>query len=181
MTIFGQRRTYKTKRPVGWGVPVAGRSFTGSRVARVAAVLGVAAALGACSSSSKPASSGTTASSAASSASTGSSGSSTAATGAPIKVGLICTCSGTFSADLSPGVNVYKAWINTVNGSGGINGHPVQLVSEDDAGIPGTAITKAQALVADKVDAILDISITSSAWASTVSAANIPVVGGNSE
>jgi branched-chain amino acid transport system substrate-binding protein len=78
-----------------------------------------------------------------------------------------------------PNLDVYKAWINTVNGSGGINGHPVQLTTEDDAGNPGTSVTDAQKLISEHVDAIVDDSTVTQTWASAVQAAHIPVVGMN--
>ena len=74
---------------------------------------------------------------------------------------------------------VYDAWVKTVNASGGINGHMVQTVLEDDAGVPGTAVTKVEALVSDHVDAMVDMSTVDSAWASTAQQAQIPVVGQN--
>jgi branched-chain amino acid transport system substrate-binding protein len=75
--------------------------------------------------------------------------------------------------------NVYKAWASTVNASGGISGHPVQVVTEDDGTNPGTSVTAAQTLIADHVVAIADVSLLDQAWASAVQAANIPVVGVN--
>lgn len=99
------------------------------------------------------------------------------ATGAPIKVGVICTCSGPFGADEGPAEQVYKAWAQSVNTSGGINGHPVQLVTEDDASNPGTSVSDVHTVLSDHVVAIADLSLVDEAWASTVEAAKIPVVG----
>jgi branched-chain amino acid transport system substrate-binding protein len=136
------------------------------------AVVGLA---GACSSSSKPASTSATSTGGASPASTASAG--TAA--APIKVGIVCSCSGVFGTDYIGVDQVYDAWVKTVNASGGINGHMVQTVLEDDAGVPGTAVTKVQALVSDHIDAMVDMSTVDSAWATTAQQAQIPVVGQN--
>jgi branched-chain amino acid transport system substrate-binding protein len=129
----------------------------------------VVVAVAACSSSAKSSSSST---SAASSAPT-----SAQATAAPIKVGLICDCSGAVGSILLPEAEVYQAWVKYVNASGGINGHSIQLTVEDDQSIPATSASDAQTLVADHVDAIADDSIFDETWASTVKAANIPVVG----
>ncbi|MBO0729505.1 MAG: ABC transporter substrate-binding protein [Acidimicrobiaceae bacterium] len=139
-----------------------------------AAALAFTAALGACSSSNKPASSGTTATTSASSATTASS-----AKGAPIKVGVICTCSGAFGADVKDAADVYQAWANTVNASGGLNGHPVQVTLKDDAANPGTSTSDIQTLISDHVVAIADLSIVDQVWASTIQSAGIPVVGAN--
>ena len=49
-----------------------------------------------------------------------------------IKVGFICSCSGSvFGAFNVPAEDEYKAWASTVNASGGINGHPVQVIYKD--------------------------------------------------
>lgn len=77
------------------------------------------------------------------------------------------------------GEQVYKAWVSTVNGSGGIDGHPIDLITKDDASVPGNSVTAAQSLISTKVAAIVDNSLFDEAWASTVQKAKIPVVGDN--
>ena len=133
-------------------------------------------ALGACSSSSKPSSSSSPSTSA-SSPSTSSSGQSASASGAPIKVGVICACAGAFGPFITPAVDVYKAWADSVNASGGIDGHPIQLIVEDDQGTPGTSVSDAQTLVSDHVDAMVDVTIYDTAWSTAVQQANVPVIG----
>jgi branched-chain amino acid transport system substrate-binding protein len=146
-------------------------------------------ALSACSSSSKSASSSTTASSK-SPASTSSPASSSSATstgisssanaiGTPIKIGFICTCTGLGGQGgfNIAGKEVYTSWVDSVNAAGGINGHPVQLITEDDTTNPGLALTEAKTFISDHVVAIADLSELDQAFASTVQAANIPVVG----
>lgn len=78
-----------------------------------------------------------------------------------------------------PNEDVYEAWVKTVNAGGGIGGHPIDLITEDDAANAGSAITKIQTLLSDHVDAIVDLSNVDTAWANTVAAAKIPVVGAN--
>jgi branched-chain amino acid transport system substrate-binding protein len=99
------------------------------------------------------------------------------ASGAPMKVGVICSCSGPFGSALVATEDVYKAWANAANASGGIQGHPVQLITMDDGAVPGTSTTDMQALISDHVVAIADMSEVDQVWASAVQAANIPVVG----
>lgn len=89
----------------------------------------------------------------------------------------MCSCSGAFALNDVPIEDVYKSWVNTVNASGGIEGHPIQLIVEDDAGDPGTSVSDIQTLIGDHVDAIADASIADDTWASTIEAAKIPVVG----
>ena len=100
-------------------------------------------------------------------------------TEAPIVVGVICTCSagGGFGGILHPGEEVYQAWADSVNAAGGIDGHPVKLITEDDTGNPGTGLTDAQTLVSDHVDAVADLSLVDQTFESTLEAAKIPVVG----
>ena len=104
-------------------------------------------------------------------------GASTRATGAPIKVGFLCSCSGTFGYIGVGMYDVYQAWVKTVNASGGINGHPVQVIYEDDAPNPSTAETDAQDVLSDGVVAIVDASALDSVWEKTVATAKVPVVG----
>ena len=156
----------------------------------VCSVVAIGLSLASCSSSSKPSSSsptstsssGSPTSAASSSPSSSSTGSATGqATGTPIKVGFICSCSGSvFGAFNVPAEDEYKAWASTVNASGGISGHPVQVMYKDDANNPGLSLTDVQSLISDHVVALVDTSNFDEDWAKTVQAANIPVVGGYS-
>jgi len=105
-------------------------------------------AFSACSSNGK-----TISTSSPSTAAAGSSGAaSQGATGSPIKVGFICSCSGgPFGVYSIPAKDEYKAWENMVNASGGIDGHPVQVIYDDDGSSPGTSVTDAQTRVAAKL------------------------------
>ncbi len=108
----------------------------------------------------------------------GSSGSTAASSqpgGSPIKIGAICSCSGALSAEGT--ALAYKAWVETTNAAGGINGHPVQLTLDDDAGNPGKSTTFAHSLVSKHVLAIVDITNNDETWASYVASAHIPVIG----
>jgi len=134
--------------------------------------LALVAVVAACSSST---------SSTGSSTSTGSSSSSTGALGSnPIKIGEICDCSGALASAGVDDPNVYQAWANTVNASGGINGHKVQIVSENTNSNPGNALTDVENLVNnDHVIAIVDISNLDETFASFLKSKNVPVVGLN--
>jgi branched-chain amino acid transport system substrate-binding protein len=102
-----------------------------------------------------------------------------AATGAPLTVGIVCTCSGSFGADIKAAEETYQAWVNVTNKAGGLDGHKIKTILEDDAGNPGTSVSDAQTLISDHVDAILDFSILDQAWAAAVQTSKIPVVGGD--
>lgn len=138
-------------------------------------ILVVALVMGACSSSSHGASTAST-----TGVSSGGTSPSVQAGGAAIKVGVMCTCTGPFGAFLAPGEEVYKAWVNSVNAAGGINGHAIELVTQDDGGVAGNGVTDAHNLLSQGVVAIVDLSNTTDAWASEVQSARVPVVGSSS-
>ena len=98
---------------------------------------------------------------------------------APIRVGVICSCSGAESSALGLSGTVAQAWAKSVNAAGGINGTPVQLYVKDDGLNPATSLQDAKELVQqDKVVAITDMSAVDAAWANYVASAGVPVVGG---
>jgi branched-chain amino acid transport system substrate-binding protein len=102
------------------------------------------------------------------------------ATGTPIKIGLLGTFSGTSAAgEVAAAKDVYQAWVSTVNASGGIDGHPIDLITLDDAANPGTSVDDLRTLLSDHVVAIADSSLVDQAWEAMVQAADIPVVGYN--
>jgi len=139
-----------------------------------AAVASLLAACGSSSSSSSTAASGT-ATAASSSAPAGSN-----ASGSPIVVGTICSCSGFAAASLADVPAVVSAWTKYVNANGGINGHPVQVKLEDDAGDAATALQAAKTLVEqDHVMAIVgEFSNEDTAFQKYAEQQGVPVVGG---
>jgi branched-chain amino acid transport system substrate-binding protein len=102
-----------------------------------------------------------------------------AAKGTPLVVGSIGSYSGAYAASLGGAVPALKAWASSVNASGGIDGHPVQMVIKDDAGSPVTALAAAKQLVQDHVTAIIGAyGTTATSWGEYVTKAGIPVIGG---
>jgi branched-chain amino acid transport system substrate-binding protein len=93
---------------------------------------------------------------------------------------MICSCSGPQAALLSSMGNVIQAWASHVNGAGGINGHPVNVIVKDDSSNPATGLQDAKELIAqDHVMAIVgEVSLVDGSWASYVSAQGVPVIGG---
>lgn len=72
------------------------------------------------------------------------------------------------------------AWVSYVNASGGINGHPVKLITIDDHSSPALASVGANRLVADHVVAVVGLFAvqTTSVWEPIFAKAHIPVIGG---
>jgi branched-chain amino acid transport system substrate-binding protein len=102
--------------------------------------------------------------------------------GAAFKLGYICSCSGPQAAIVGDAQKVATAWVNHVNGSGGINGHPVDLVIKDDGSNPATALEDVKAIVEQShVVGIVDSSLVDDAFAKYLTSKGVPVVGGASE
>jgi branched-chain amino acid transport system substrate-binding protein len=116
-----------------------------------------------------------------SAAGAGSASQGSASAGADIPVGVIGSYSGPQSSTFTSGREVMQAWADSVNAAGGIDGHPVHLYIEDDAGDTAKSLTEAKALVQeDHVVAIVGQSTGDpAAFQSYVDSAGVPVVGGN--
>jgi branched-chain amino acid transport system substrate-binding protein len=123
----------------------------------------------------------------ASSSGSGSGSGSTAASGgttlhkSTIVLGNIGTYSGPFGAQYADSLKGLQAWAQWTTEHGGLNGHPVKIVSIDDLGSTTNALAGAKRLVeADHAVAILDAMTpnTDSAYAPYVQSQHIPVVGG---
>jgi branched-chain amino acid transport system substrate-binding protein len=101
-------------------------------------------------------------------------------TGSTWVLGNITTASGPASSTNGKAQGVMKAWEQWTNTHGGINGHPVKVIYEDDQQTPSVGLAAAQTLIHDNVLAIVgESSTTTKIWGSAISQAGIPVVGGN--
>jgi branched-chain amino acid transport system substrate-binding protein len=112
----------------------------------------------------------------------GSSSSGTGLTKSEIVIGNVGVYSGTaFGAQYSQSLHGLQAWVQWTNDHGGINGHPVKLVSKDDANNPATSLQAVKELVEqDHAVAILAPTApgTDNAWAKYVEQKKVPVIGG---
>lgn len=76
----------------------------------------------------------------------------------PIKFGSVGTNSGPVGQAVIGNVQGAKAWVADVNGRGGLNGHPVQVIFADDGGDPSRALSLTKKLVEDdKVVALMPV------------------------
>jgi branched-chain amino acid transport system substrate-binding protein len=133
----------------------------------VAVAIGIAG-VSACGSSS-PSSSASTASA-------------SAASGTPIKIGNVGVYSGPSGTDDQAGSLAVTAWADEVNASGGIDGHPVQLVVKDDRNVAANSVLAVKELIQqDHVVALVgnNESGLEAAWASYADAQKVPVIGGD--
>ncbi len=96
-------------------------------------------------------------------------------------LGSIGTYSGSNASNFIGANLTIEAWAKYTNAHGGINGHKVKVISDDDGGSPSTALNDVKQLVND--DHVLAIVNDSSGEDASFSAflaeANVPVIGGS--
>jgi branched-chain amino acid transport system substrate-binding protein len=99
-----------------------------------------------------------------------------------ITIGNIGTYSGTLGGPEVQIPKILNGWVSEVNSAGGINGHHIKLIIEDDTGNATTALTEARELIQqDHVTAIVrNFSVDEGAWAALAESAGVPVIGGSS-
>jgi branched-chain amino acid transport system substrate-binding protein len=104
----------------------------------------------------------------------------TASSATPIVVGNIGSYTGPASGDYVGADKVVAAWAQSVNASGGINGHPVKVVVKDDGGDPARSLALVKELVEqDHVVALVAVSdAADTSWSSYVQTKGIPVING---
>lgn len=111
--------------------------------------------------------------------------SSAGAAKAPYKVGAILSLTGSYAGLGAPEKNVLDMEVARINGAGGVNGHPIDVVIEDDGTDTGKAVAAASKLIdQDQVLAILGATGTGQTMAirGAIDRAGIPDVsmaGGN--
>ncbi len=87
-------------------------------------------------------------------------------TGEPYKIGAIFSITGDASSLGIPERNTAQMLEKMINDAGGINGHPLEIIIEDDRGEPAEALNAAKRLVErDKVLAIIGPSRTGTTMA----------------
>jgi len=100
------------------------------------------------------------------------------AANAQINLGVVCSCTGPEATSTSTSAPALQAWADSVNAAGGINGHHVNLIVEDDQTNPGTSLAEVETLVGqDHVIAIFDNSDVDNSWETYVQQHHVPVVG----
>jgi ABC-type branched-subunit amino acid transport system substrate-binding protein len=97
----------------------------------------------------------------------------------PYRIGLSAAITGPQAAVYAPTFDAYKAYFKRVNDAGGINGHPVEILAEDDRGEPSRAAANAKKL-SEGVSAIVvaSISPTYKPFMTEAEAGKIPLLFG---
>jgi branched-chain amino acid transport system substrate-binding protein len=101
------------------------------------------------------------------------------ATGTPLVIGQVATqVSATVTS--TQAVDAMDTWVKWTNDHGGIAGHPVKIIVEDDKGDPAVGLAAVKDLVENKhVIALVGDSAgsTEQTWADYIKSKRIPVIG----
>jgi branched-chain amino acid transport system substrate-binding protein len=96
-----------------------------------------------------------------------------------LTVGYICSCTGPEASSIAITKPAYQAWQQWANAHGGVDGHQVKVIYENDSSNPGTSLAEVETLVAqDHVAVLVDGGSQDAAWATYVRDHGVPVVGG---
>lgn len=144
--------------------------FHGRFPAVTAGLAAAALVMAGCSSSGSP-KPGATASGSASAAAR--------STAAPITIGMLVAETGLNSSASAPTTQVASAWEQWVNASGGLGGHPVNVIVKDTGANPVSALSEAKDMVQqDSADAVvLQDAASEGAVGQYLQSMNIPVIG----
>jgi branched-chain amino acid transport system substrate-binding protein len=107
---------------------------------------------------------------------------SSAASSSTIYLGNVGTYSGVIGAIFTGAQQAIQVWAAYTNAHGGLNGHPVKVVSADDGGDPSTSQTEVQQMVTqDHVIAFVGnlMPLTVQASLPYLQQQHIPVIGGD--
>jgi branched-chain amino acid transport system substrate-binding protein len=131
--------------------------------------------------SSKPASAPASTAPSGSAAAAGSPSSVSAPTKSVLTIGVVeNNVSATTGSTVPDYPATVAAWTSWVNSHGGINGHPVKVIEQNDNNDAAQAVAAANALASNsKVLAILDDDTYDSAWQNVASQAKVPVICGS--
>lgn len=103
------------------------------------------------------------------------------ATGTPIRIGNIGAYSGVLGAIFSAGQPTAQAFAQWVNARGGLNGHPIEVITADDGGDPARHLSLAKNMVENQgvVAFMGNLSPFSAGGASGyLESKKVPVIGG---
>ena len=95
------------------------------------------------------------------------------------RIGLSAAITGGQASTYAPTFDAYKAYFKRVNDAGGINGHPVEILVEDDRGEPARAAAAAKKFSEGVIAIVVaSISATYKPIMTEAESAKIPVLFG---
>jgi branched-chain amino acid transport system substrate-binding protein len=97
----------------------------------------------------------------------------------PYRIGMSAAITGPQAATYAPTFDAYKAYFKRVNDAGGVHGHPVELLAEDDRGEPGRAAAAAKKFSEGVIAVVVaSVSATYRPITTEAEAAKIPLLFG---
>jgi ABC-type branched-subunit amino acid transport system substrate-binding protein len=97
----------------------------------------------------------------------------------PYRIGFSAAITGPAAATYAPTFDAYKAYFKRLNDAGGINGHPVEILVEDDRAEPARAAANAKKFSEGViVTVVASISATYKPFMTEVETSKIPLVFG---
>jgi branched-chain amino acid transport system substrate-binding protein len=103
------------------------------------------------------------------------------AAGSPITIGLICSCTGPAGPEYQGTQGALMARVDVQNAEGGVNGHPIKVIFEDDATSPAQDPTAVQNVISKGVIGIVAVSAVFFTGAKFANQAHLPVTGASSD
>jgi branched-chain amino acid transport system substrate-binding protein len=103
------------------------------------------------------------------------------AAAAPLKIAMICTCSGAGAPEYQGVAGIYNARIDLQNAMGGVNGHKIVGIVADDQTSPSVAPTAIQSAMAKGVIGLVSVSALFFTGAKFPEQAGIPVTGSSQD
>jgi len=100
--------------------------------------------------------------------------------GGGIAIGVVGSFTGSQAASTAPARPAIEAWASSVNASGGLSGHKINLIVMDDGGVASTGVADVHQLIEkDRVVALVnDWSASSDQWGSYAQQQGVPIIGG---
>lgn len=89
----------------------------------------------------------------------------------PYRIGVTAALTGGPAQTYIPMIELFRAYVAKVNAEGGVNGHPLQVLLEDDRGEPARAATNAKKFVEQEKVALLVNTSTSATFKPVIAAA----------
>jgi len=100
---------------------------------------------------------------------------------APLKIAMVCTCSGAGAPEYQGVAGIYDARIDLQNAMGGVNGHKIVGFVADDQTSPSVAPTAIQSAMAKGVIGLVSVGALFFTGAKFPQQAGIPVVGSSQD
>jgi ABC-type branched-subunit amino acid transport system substrate-binding protein len=107
--------------------------------------------------------------------------SASSAAAAPLKIAMVCTCSGAGAPEYQGVQGIFQARIDAQNAAGGVNGHKIVGIVEDDQTSPSVAPTAIQAALSKGAIGLVSVGALFFEGAKFPQQAGVPVTGSSQD